>query len=64
MEFIGMLFIIMFFTVLGTIPVVLLFGLLGVIGIVKMVPDELTPLLKPILGCVLIVVSLAFLLTI
>ena len=64
MEFVGMLFYIMFFGVLGVIPIILVFIVLGIVGIIRMVPDEYISTLKQIIGCVLVFASLILLTTI
>jgi len=64
LEFIGMLFFIGLFCILGASSVILIFVLLGIIGVCSMLPEEAKPLVRRISGFVLMVVSLILLLNI
>jgi len=64
MEFIGMLFFIVFFIVLGAWPVLLLLIVFGIVGTISLIPDVLIPSFKLSLSIILIVVSLGFLFSI
>jgi hypothetical protein len=64
LEFIGMIFYITFFGGFFIMAIILIFAILGIIGTIKMVPEESLPILKKLLGYALILISLILLINI
>jgi hypothetical protein len=63
MEFIGLLFYIFFIVGCSSILITIIIIGLGVIGIINFIPEEYTPIVKPTFGIILIVLSLAALIS-
>lgn len=64
MEFLGMLFLLLFFCIFEIYAVAAIFGVLLIISLITLIPEEKRPAAQFAGGVILILVSLGFLISI